>query len=323
MHARNYSIRPPLPDPCNPMLSQYLDRVRDGCTQTLASKELNTIANTLRSLGISEQDCVREAAKISERPDTQARLHGMYDAVVDEAPDVPFGSFERFVLAHTTRQSLDRLAREPVALSVKRLWCDALLRFTDTRATIRVSDQRFLALCKIASLRRFPAGQFDWEPSGLPRSWVPRVRPASALLKVVSLLALRWRGFNPAFYVHVTVTRPVHALLERDAQKAYHLMAQSMQLQPEIKGMIASSWFHSPDTFQITPHLSWLNRVFLENGGLVSTMGPASADCGVFHRSPDRQQAYDEGRFKPTLGLIIWPRTEMLAWAARHPELSS
>ena len=305
------------------MLSPSLERVRDGCAQTLASKELSAVEHVLRLVGISARECVREAAQISDDPDTRTRLHRIHDAVVHEAPALPLGSFERFVLLHTIEQSLDRVAREPVALSVKRLWCDALLRFTDPRTTIRISDQRFLALCKIASLRRFPAGQFDWEPSGLPRSWVPRVRPASALLKVLSLLALRWRGFTPAFYVHVTVTRPVHALLEREAEKAYHLMAQSMQLQPDIKGMIASSWFHSPDTYQIAPHLSWLNRVFLENGGLVSTMGRASADCGVFHRSPDRQQAFDEGRFKPTLGLIIWPRTEMLAWAARHPELSS
>jgi hypothetical protein len=304
------------------MLTQSIERMRDGCAQTLACSELATIATTLRSLGSSAGECVREASQISEGRDTQERLRRMHDAVVAKAPHVPLGSFERFVLAHTTRQSLNRLASEPVAPSVKELWCDALSRHTDARATVRVTDQRFLALCKIASLRRFPAGQFDWEPSGLPRSWVPRVRPLSALVDVLSLLAVRWRGFRPAFYVHVTVTRPVHALIEREAEKAYYRIAKSMELQPDIKGMITSAWFHSPDTFGITPHLAWLNRVFLENGALVSTMGSASADCGVFHRSPERQRAYEEGRFKPTLGLIIWPRPEMAAWAARHPELA-
>jgi hypothetical protein len=305
------------------MLCEYIERTRDGCAESLASRELIAVATALRSLGISARECVSEAGGISDRPETWTRLQALRDAVVNETPDVSAASFERFVLAHTTVHSLERLGIEPVALPVKRLWCDTLLRFIDPRATMRVSDQRFLALCKIASLRRFPAGQFDWEPSGLPRSWVPRVRPASAMLRVASLIALKWRGFKPAFYVHVTVTRPVHALLEREAEKAYHLMALSMQLQADIKGMIASSWFHSPDTFTITPHLSWLNRVFLENGGVVCTMGPASADCGVFQRSPDRQRAYDEGRFTPTLGLVIWPRSEMLAWAARHPELAS
>jgi hypothetical protein len=305
------------------MLCEYIERTRDGCARSLASAELTAVAAALQALGISTQECVKAATGISDRPDTWDRLQRIREAVVTATADVSPASFERYVLAHTTVHSLDRVVSEPVALSVKRLWCDTLLRFVDPRTAPRVSEQRFLALCKIASLRRFPAGQFDWEPSGLPRSWLPRVRPASAMLSVASLIALRWRGFRPAFYVHVTVTRPVHALLEREAEKAYHLMAQSMQLQADIKGMIASSWFHSPDTFKITPHLSWLNRVFLENGGVVGTMGPASADCGVFQRSPERQQAYDEGRFTPTLGLIIWPRQEMLAWAARHPELAS
>ena len=33
--------------------------------------------------------------------------------------------------------------------------------------------------------------------------------------------------------------------------------------------MITASWLHSPDTFAVSPHLAWLNRVFLENGGHV------------------------------------------------------
>jgi hypothetical protein len=65
-----------------------------------------------------------------------------------------------------------------------------------------------------------------------------------------------------------------------------------------------------------------MNRVFLENGGLVVVMGLADADCGVLSRSPERKKLYDAGLFKPTTGLVIWPRRAMLDWAARHPELA-
>jgi hypothetical protein len=119
------------------------------------------------------------------------------------------------------------------------------------------------------------------------------------------------------------VTHQVQALLEREALKAYYRMAQSMALQPDVKGLIASSWLHSPDTFEVSPHLSWLNRVFLEHGAVVATMGPASPDCGVLTRNLERQRAYTEGRFAPTVGLVVWPRREMLQWAANHPELES
>ena len=33
------------------------------------------------------------------------------------------------------------------------------------------------------------------------------------------------------------------------------------------------------------------------------------------------RRAFNEGRFRPTLGLIVWTRRDMLAWAADHPEL--
>ena len=98
-------------------------------------------------------------------------------------------------------------------------------------------------------------------------------------------------------------------------------MAQSLVRQPHVKGLVASSWLHSSDTFVVSPHLAWMNRTFLENGGLVVRMGPADPDCGVLSRSPERKRLYDAGLFKPTTGLVIWPRREMIAWAQRHPEL--
>jgi len=96
-----------------------------------------------------------------------------------------------------------------------------------------------------------------------------------------------------------------------------------MELQPAVRGFITCAWFHSPDTYTVSPHLAWLNQVFLENGALVATVGPDDPASGVLDRSPERRQAYENGTFKPTLGLIVWPREEMIAWAARHPELES
>jgi hypothetical protein len=94
-----------------------------------------------------------------------------------------------------------------------------------------------------------------------------------------------------------------------------------MKLQPAIKGFFTTAWFYSPDLFEVSRHLSWLNKVFSENGGLVVKLGLAPLDSGVFARSPERRKAYEEGRFKPTLGLVLWPRTQMIRWADEHPEL--
>ena len=130
------------------------------------------------------------------------------------------------------------------------------------------------------------------------------------------------RGFQPAFFSHINPNRRNQGiLLERESLRSYHRMARSMERQPGIKGLITASWLHSPDTFAVSPHLAWLNKVFVENGGHVLSIGPADIDSGVLHRSPERQQAYDAGTFKPTEALVIWPRAAMLAWAAGHEEL--
>lgn len=295
---------------------------RDVWRHALDSPELRLVAKALDAADISVDECVREAALIAEAPATQLRLRQIINETTSRsAGDLAAGAVERFVLAHATLRLLDRLDDVQVTPAVKRLTVTGLLRFADQQSTLTLHRNRFVALCKIATARRFPAGQFDWEPSGLPRSWVPRVRPLPALARLLAIVALRWRGFRPAFFTHVPVTFPVYALLEREALKAYYRMARSMALQPEVKGLIASSWLHSPDTFVVSPHLAWLNRVFTDNGAVEATIGPADPDCGVLTRNNDRQRAFANGNFTPTIGLVIWPRREMLQWADRHPEL--
>jgi hypothetical protein len=57
----------------------------------------------------------------------------------------------------------------------------------------------------------------------------------------LSIVTVQWRAFSPAFFIHLAVTYPVRALLEREALKSYQRMAQSMALQPDVHGLIASS----------------------------------------------------------------------------------
>jgi len=295
---------------------------RDAWSSALETPELRAVGDALSAAAIPVDVCTAESEVVTEAPQTRQRLQAFRDAISNRLQGVPRGSFERFVLAHAVLNSWKTLDAAPVAPAVKRLGWSGLSRFTDAGTVLDVSESRFASLCKIATGRRFAAGQFDWEPSGLPISWLPLIRPMSALTRVLSMVALRWHAFRPAFFIHLAVTYPVRALMEREALRSYYRMAQSMAMQPHMHGLIASSWLHSPDTFAVSPHLSWLNKVFAENGAVVATMGPADPDCGVLAQSVERKRAFDEGRLMPTLGLIIWPRREMLAWAAAHPELN-
>src|SRR5690606_35211128 len=158
---------------------------------------------------------------------------------------LPDGALERVLLLQASLESLDRLAALPVAESVKRLFCDEVQSFAAPPPAVRERfDTRrnvFVGLRKIASLRRHPAGQLSWEISGLPRSWLLKVA-RRALPRVVWSLAFEMGGFAPAFFIHLNASRRDRfALVERESGRAFYRMAQSLALQPVVKGLVASS----------------------------------------------------------------------------------
>ena len=291
------------------------------CRLTLTEPTFVAIASALDRRGTGLDRCVTYASRVTERPETVQPLAAIKADLERSGLDLSDARFERCVLTAAALRSLERLDQVPVCESVKALCRDLYATLHQRRPRLDLMHHSFVELSKVVTLRRFPAGQFDWEPTGLPRSWLPKIRPFGALCRTLHVTAIRMRRLGPAFHVHTGVGGKNYLLLEREAERSYYRMAHSMALQPRVIGLITSSWLHSPDTFAISPHLAWLNRIFRENGAVLATMGPADPDCGVLHRSPERKRAYEEGRLKPTLGLVIWPRDEMLAWARTRPDL--
>jgi hypothetical protein len=235
------------------------------------------------------------------------------------------GAFERVVILRHAVRSLQDIPTLPVSEDVKRLFCEeySYVAAPSARTRFDVTRGSFVALCETATLRRFPAGQLHWNLSGLPRAWLLKV-PGRSRLPLLYWIAFKLNGFGPVFFSHLNAHRKNrYVMTENESNRSYHRMAESLRLQPRVKGLVTSSWFHSPDTFTVSPHLAWMNRTVQQNGGLVVVMGPADPDSGVLTRSPERKKAYEAGAFKPTTGLVIWPRDAMLAWAARHPEFST
>jgi hypothetical protein len=296
------------------------DTVNDG-TMAPAAPGFADLEDALERRGPGLERCVDHVAAMTERPESVQPLMAIKADLERLGLDLGEARFERCVLAAAARRSRPRLDAFPIADSVKACWRAVTARLPERRARLDLTHHSFMELGKVATLRRFPAGQFDWEPSGLPRSWLPKIRPLGALCRTLQLVALRFRRFGPAFVIHTGVGGKNHALLEREAERSYYRMAQSMALQPRVIGLVTSGWLFSPDTFAISPHLAWLTKVFRENRAVLGTMGPVDPGCGVLHRSPERRRAYEDGLFTPTLGLVIWPRDEMLAWARSRPDL--
>jgi len=306
-------------------VQQVLNLAIDNCYSALEAPLMRETTRALRSLGLSDAECVALVERVQDGPGASDRIVGVRAAIsIDAAPPA---AIEQCLLLHTAVSYRSRIEQLSMSQGVLRLLADELRFLADPperdRPYLLAPTPSFVGLAKMVTLRRFPAGQLQFELSGIPLSWFPRLAPWR-LTKVIAFLARHAGGKRRPFYFHHVAWRRQNRLFltESEQNSSYVRIAQSLALHPEVKGLLTESWLHSTETFRVSPHLAWLNKPFHEAGGLVVRLGDASESSGVFEGSAQRRQLYEEGRFRPTAALVIWPRSAMLAWAARHPEFA-
>lgn len=180
------------------------------------------------------------------------------------------------------------------------------------------TDVRFREMARIATLRRFPAGQFHWERSGLPRSWLLRSASPIRLLRHV---LTNMRGFAPYWEIHLNARRKNRlVLLESEANRSYYMIARSLERQPSVRGLMTASWLFCRTTAQVTPRMAWLRQVPESAGALIDDIGPAPPTSGFLTGSEERRAKYERGEYRPQIACVLWPRASLIAWADSHPE---
>jgi hypothetical protein len=306
------------------MLTMLIDETTRQCEDALLQPGVAQAMHALEQCGVAKAEILRAVQAVTPLSESHAAVRDLSARVASYGAAIDSASVERGLILTTAIESLALLPAVPVCDAVKALFCEEVGSWTsldeEGADEFHIGTGRFEAACKTASLRRFPAGQFDWEVGGLPFSYLLRVTPRS-LPRALYVAAARLKGRRPVFFAHLGYRRRGESLSEVEANKSYYRMARSLERQPSVKGFVASSWLRSPDTGKVSPHLAWLNRVFLENGGFVAVMGPADPGSGVLLRSETRRRLYERGEFKPTIGLVMWPRQAMIRWARQHPEL--
>lgn len=275
--------------------------------------------------GVSVAESVAMIARVSTAPNSVISIIGLKERLRSEGVAVDACELELELLMRAASVARPKLLNLPVAPDVRQLMVaefDHLAAVSPALLPqLAAGHDTFVSLCKIVTLRRFVAGQLHWERSGLPRSWI-----AKALLRgsfrILPLIARELGGLSPIVFAHLAWRRSI-VLREREHLRAYHRIARSIELQPDVRAFVAESWFHSPDTHRVSPHLAWMNTAIVENGGLIAVLGPAHPDSGVFTGGTHRRRLHESGEFTPTTAVAIWPRNAMVDWARRHPELAS
>jgi hypothetical protein len=308
------------------MQGKSFEEAQDSCHEALNSPLLNEISRVLRPAGFTGRDFEAALEETAQWKRPSPRWDDMRQAC--ERAELPRegAGLQRYVLLTAGLKYLKQVAGLRVASSVKALLYDefCFVARGEKRwiSVLDLAHTSFPATCRILTLQRFPAGQTHWEVSGFPKSWF-RAMPPRELPRAGAFLLFRMRGLSPFFVCHMATrwTQPVILREEEDVKSCYR-MAASMMLQPEVRGYMSSSWLNDPNIAAYSPHLAWrLNK--LRYGAMLTTIGAAPPDSGFLDGSPARKQKHDEDNWTPKVGVLLWPRGEMLSWARGQTSFES
>ncbi|MEO5373293.1 MAG: hypothetical protein H7840_03320 [Alphaproteobacteria bacterium] len=230
------------------------------------------------------------------------------------------GQVEQFALVQSVLAATPRVPALPVGPPIKHFFATMFAHMANPNRKWQPHDEpwRFLEMAQTATLRRYPAGQHDFEITGLPRTWLLRVNPLD-VPRLLYFVTTELGGFHPLVRIHLNYWRPnTLMVLASEACRSYYLMAKSIENRPEIKGMMANSWFYSRAVGETSPHLAWMREFFVSHGAFVTEMELARPDTGYMTGSARRQRQFREGNFRPRVTLVLWRRSSLMDWAAEY-----
>lgn len=173
---------------------------------------------------------------------------------------------------------------------------------------------------RIVGFGRTPVGVHHVEIGGVPRRllWSDGAGQAWRLATTLA----RAGGHAPFYVSHFSHgIKPWAFLLvyNPESQAAWHRnVAECLRLNPHVRGLLATSWWYDPQLAHVSPHLAFLREGSIAHGALLLRAGvtEGSTKYALAH-SPERQQLFEAGRYRPVSHAVLWTRQALLDWADR------
>ncbi len=234
----------------------------------------------------------------------------------------------QFLRAAIAQRLLQTLASSGLARLPARVRAQQLLQFqriaadgNDGADWLDLDQDLFQKEFGIVSLRLYVAGCQLIDPRcGIPRSVLVRGTPLQWLRNGAMLMMLG--GYRPFFEIHA------HKFMldlfgEEGRDECYRCCAELYAIHPEVRGMIAGSWFYDPALTGISPRLAYL-RAVPESGGAYLLFVEAGGDAlkNALATSPTRRRLHEQGKYMPKNYLLVWGKARQQAWA-RSPGAST
>jgi hypothetical protein len=178
------------------------------------------------------------------------------------------------------------------------------------------SNDLFMKDLAICRQKLVPAGaEVLEEGSCVPRSTLFAGGPAQ-FVAFTTFLCLQGGRHEP-FYGYHTHLETTEDFNPAGFDAFYYRVAELLRLNPDVRGLTATTWFLDPALDTVSPHLSYIRTKPMKHGAKLFIVGP-DIHGGALSKSATRRKLYEEGKYKPTAYRMVWPRRQLIAWAHRR-----
>lgn len=164
--------------------------------------------------------------------------------------------------------------------------------------------------------RLVPCGMYIIDVfSGFPRSYLTKPNLFSLLPNLVFFA--KTGGFRR--YAQVHVHKPtINQFSQSGRNDCFRRIAEILELEPALLGLIGSAWYYDPALQEISPHLSYLGRDPLNHGGRLIDLGETSAARqNALSKSSKRRELYDQGAYSPRQFMLVLSKKDLLEWVSQ------
>jgi hypothetical protein len=125
------------------------------------------------------------------------------------------------------------------------------------------------------------------------------------------------RGNKPVCRLHIHLSE-INGLTAAGWQKTCLELAQLLQLNKHLKGVVGASWFYDPAIATISPRLAFISELLNEMQASCFFSSLENEKSGAFSRSATRKQAFASSQYQPKEYVFFMPRGRLLAWYKRQ-----
>lgn len=142
------------------------------------------------------------------------------------------------------------------------------------------------------------------------------IGPKTALKSAQYGVGSALRAYRSCWFRVHTEGRYLDEFNDSGWQECYRELAKLLELHPNIRGMVATSWFYDPQLAEISPRLFYLQELPLQNGAKSIRHKTSDFDIqSATATSRTRRDLYESKKYMPVSYTLLWEREDMILWA--------